>query len=144
MITTKDKIKLKKPMGVFTNVGEICDVVGISDEGVISFKFEPGHVGCMSYDELDKYFEVIPGKAGWSEWIRYAVTYCDNYGVKFTCPVYYRHNNKRVEMKGDGLKSKSSCSPVDKFELNVGLKIAKLRFIKKQICRNIDDEIKEY
>ena len=67
MITTKDKIKLKKPMGVFTNVDEVCDVVGINEEGIISFKFGPGHMGCMSHNELEKYFEVIPRKS-WSEW----------------------------------------------------------------------------
>lgn len=144
MITTKDKIKLKKPMGVFTNVGEVCSIVGIAEDGVISFRFGQGHLGCMSYDELDKYFEVIPGKVGWSEWIPDKVEYIDSYGAKYSCPVYYRYNNKRVEMKGSGLRSKSSCSPVDIFDLDVGLKIAELRFIKKLIGRNIDDEIKAY
>ena len=34
-----DKIKLVKPMGAFTNVGEICEVVDVQNGGVISFKF---------------------------------------------------------------------------------------------------------
>ena len=57
MLVKGDKIKLVKPMGVFTNIGEICDVVDVSKEGVISFKFGGIHMGCMSIDEFSKYFE---------------------------------------------------------------------------------------
>ena len=56
MLVKGDKIKLVKPMGMFTNVGEICDVVDVSEEGVISFKFGGLHMGCMSIDEFSKYF----------------------------------------------------------------------------------------
>ena len=56
MLVKGDKIKLVKPMGVFTNVGEICEVVDVSVEGVISFKFGGVHMGCMSIDEFNKYF----------------------------------------------------------------------------------------
>lgn len=56
MLVKGDKIKLVKPMGVFTNVGEICDVVDINEDGVISFKFGKVHMGCMSIDEFNKYF----------------------------------------------------------------------------------------
>ena len=56
MLVKGDKIKLVKPMGVFTNVGEICEVVDVSIEGVISFKFGGVHMGCMSIDEFNKYF----------------------------------------------------------------------------------------
>ena len=56
MLVKGDKIKLVKPIGMFTNVGEICDVVDVSEDGVISFKFGGVHMGCMSYDEFDKYF----------------------------------------------------------------------------------------
>lgn len=52
-----DKIKLVHPMGAFTNVGEVCEVVDVQNGGVISFKFGGGkHLGCMSYDEFEKYF----------------------------------------------------------------------------------------
>ena len=58
MLVKDDKIKLVKPMGMFTNVGEICDVIDVSDSGVITFKFGNGmHMGCMSSDEFKKYFE---------------------------------------------------------------------------------------
>lgn len=57
MINKGEKIKLVKPMGVFTNVGEICDVIDVTEEGVICFKFGEVHMGCMSADEFEKYFE---------------------------------------------------------------------------------------
>lgn len=61
-----DKIKLIKSMGVFTNVGEICDVVDVTTDGIISFKFGNGkHLGCMSYDEFEKYFELVESKKVW-------------------------------------------------------------------------------
>ena len=56
MLVKGDKIQLVKPMGMFTNVGEICDVVDISEDGVICFKFGKVHMGCMSIDEFNKYF----------------------------------------------------------------------------------------
>lgn len=58
MLNKGDKIRLITPMGMFTNVGEICDVIDVSDSGVITFKFGNGmHMGCMSADEFKKYFE---------------------------------------------------------------------------------------
>jgi hypothetical protein len=57
MLANGDKIKLVKPMGVFTNVGEICEVVSV-DSNAISFKFGNGmHLGIMSVDEFERYFE---------------------------------------------------------------------------------------
>ena len=141
MITTKDKIKLKKPMGVFTNVGEICDVVGISDEGVISFKFGSGHVGCMSYDELDKYFEVIPSRT-WSEWKEKCrwITGPDGepWGIEFS----YRYNGKRVQVRCGNIQEESGCSPCDNFDLEKGIEIAFLRLTKKLYPEYIDEMIK--
>lgn len=62
-MTKEDKIKLVKPMGAFTNVGEVCDIVDISEDGIISFKFCEGvHLGCMSYDEFERYFEIVEGE----------------------------------------------------------------------------------
>lgn len=57
MLVKNDKIKLVKPMGMFTNVGEVCDIIDVNESGVITFKFGNGmHMGCMSADEFDKYF----------------------------------------------------------------------------------------
>ena len=61
-LTTDHKIKLKKPMGCFDNLGEVCEIVKIdTDENVINFRFGANgvHLGVMSGDELEKYFDVI-------------------------------------------------------------------------------------
>lgn len=57
-----DKIRLIKPMGVFDNIGEICEVTDVSEDGIISFKFGSCHLGCMSYNEFEKYFENVERK----------------------------------------------------------------------------------
>lgn len=61
MITNGSKIQLVSPMGVFTNVGEVCEVIDINTYGgvvSISFKFGNGrHLGVMSFDEYQKYFK---------------------------------------------------------------------------------------
>lgn len=59
MITKGNEIRLIKPMGVFDNIGEVCEVTDISEDGVISFKFGGCHLGCMSYNEFEKYFELV-------------------------------------------------------------------------------------
>ena len=61
-LTTDHKIKLKKSMGCFDNLGEVCEIVKIdTDENVINFRFgvDGVHLGVMSGDELEKYFDVI-------------------------------------------------------------------------------------
>ena len=65
-----DRIKLVNKMGVFTNVGEICEVVDVTKNGIISFKFGNGkHLGCMSYDEFERYFELVKSKRVWGNGI---------------------------------------------------------------------------
>lgn len=59
MITKGNEIRLIKPMGVFDNIGEVCEVTDVSEDGVISFKFGGYHLGCMSYNEFEKYFELV-------------------------------------------------------------------------------------
>ena len=59
MLIQGSKIKLIKPMGAFKNVGEICEVTDVSEDGVISFRFGGSHLGCMSYNEFEKYFELV-------------------------------------------------------------------------------------
>lgn len=57
MLTKGDKIVLTKEMGMFKNVGEICNVLDVTDSGTITFSFGNGmHMGCMSSDEFEKYF----------------------------------------------------------------------------------------
>lgn len=58
MLKKGDKIQLLKPMGMFDNIGEVCEVVNVLDDGTISFSFGNGlHMGVMSEDEFGKYFK---------------------------------------------------------------------------------------
>ena len=58
MLTKGDKIVLVNKMGAFTNVGEICEVIEVDENGTIWFKFGNGmHMGCMSANEFEKYFK---------------------------------------------------------------------------------------
>lgn len=59
MIIKGNEIRLIKPMGVFDNIGEVCEVTDVSEDGVISFKFGGCNLGCMSYNEFEKYFELV-------------------------------------------------------------------------------------
>jgi hypothetical protein len=59
MIEKGNEIRLIKPMGVFDNIGEVCKVTDVSEDGVITFKFGGSHLGCMSYNEFEKYFELV-------------------------------------------------------------------------------------
>lgn len=59
MIEKGNEIRLIKPMGIFDNIGEVCEVTDVSEGGVISFRFGGSHLGCMSYDEYEKYFEIV-------------------------------------------------------------------------------------
>ena len=56
-----DKIKLVKPMGVMTNIGEVCEVIDVDlDNGFVSFLFGNGlHYGCMSFDEYERHFTKV-------------------------------------------------------------------------------------
>lgn len=131
-----DRIKLVKPMGAFTNVGEICEVVDVNEGGVISFKFGNGlHLGCMSYDEFLKYFEMVEEKPKrvWSEWERYSITFNNIRNVPIRVEVEYRENGKKVQVRANGIKGESTCSKCDEFDIAKGLDLAVKRFIVKYL-----------
>jgi hypothetical protein len=131
-----DRIKLVKPIGAFTNVGEICEVIDIAEGGVISFRFGPGgrHLGCMSYDEYLKYFEqAVEEKKPrvWTKWRSGSIEYYDMENERNFSTVFYRHNGKRVQIKSAEwqVKSEASCHNEDEFDLSKGLNLAKMRLI---------------
>ncbi len=141
-----DKIKLIKPMGVFTNIGEICEVIDVGEGGVISFKFGNGlHLGCMSYDEFQKYFELVKEKPKreWSEWHRDEMSFYNLHNAPVTLYIRYRENGKKIQVKAygvDGIKGESSCNKYDDFNIEKGLILAKKRFKVKYLAR----ELKNY
>ena len=136
-----DIIRLVRQMGAFTNVGEICEVVDVTQEGVISFKFGNGmHLGCMSYDEFAKYFELVEKeeikKRGWSCWFTTWVNFIDLDNNEQKITTLCRSNGKKVQLKYDirdnkFIRSEATCCKNDEFLLNKGVEIAKRRLIVK-------------
>lgn len=53
------KVRLVRPMGMFDNVGEICEIINIYDD-IIFFNFGENkiHLGGVSRDDFENYFEV--------------------------------------------------------------------------------------
>lgn len=131
-----DRIKLIKSMGVFTNVGEICDVVDVTTDGIISFKFGNGkHLGCMSYDEFEKYFELVESKRVWRKWNEYLMTVrCCN--IVTSIPSEVRTNEKIVQVRcklpnGTYIRSQASCYKDDEFSFYKGRHLAEKRLLAK-------------
>lgn len=134
-----DQIKLVKKMGVFDNIGEICEVIDIQEGGVICFKFGGCHLGCMSYDEYEKYFKKVetPVKRTWSEWNLGEINFTDINGKRKTGWYRYRNNGKKVQVKCGGFKAEATCCKDDVFDLEKGLTLAKSRLIVKYLDNQV-------
>lgn len=135
-----DRIKLIKKMGAFNNIGEICEIIDIQEGGVIYFKFGGCHLGCMSYDEYEKYFEKveIPVKKPWGDWsLAHELTFMDIKGDEKTIKYQYRDNGKRVQVRSGVLKAGSSCYDEDEFSLNSGLELAEMRLVVKYLDNQV-------
>lgn len=142
-----DKIRLKSKMGVFDNIGEICEVTDINDDGSICFKFGNGrHLGCMSFNEYKKYFELVEEKESikrtWSKWKPYHSQFYDPDGYNIDLDAFVRENGKRVQIKlaDESLKARATCRNDDEFSFKKGLDLAERRLIVKYLSR----EVKEY
>lgn len=146
-----DKIRLVKKMGVFDNIGEICEVTDIQDSGVICFKFGGGqHLGCMSYDEYERYFENVeePVKREWSEWKHEPICFISLHNNNLAFNGRYRTNGKKVEFKvcftkREAIKTSATCCLDDEFNIKKGLDLAKKRFIVKYLDQQVKDIAKE-
>lgn len=139
-----DKIRLIAPMGMFDNIGEICEVINVDENGVISFKFGKNgmHLGCMSYNEFEKYFELIQNtKHEWSEWKSSTLLYHNTYGVYGSGKIFYRDNGKKVQIKHSTLKLKSeaTCREEDPFDFDKGFDLARRRMIVKILKKEVED-----
>ena len=141
-----DRIKLKAPMGVFTNVGEVCEVVDVAEGGVISFRFGGQHLGCMSYDEYKKYFEdVLPkAKREWSEWLPTYCTFVDLDGQSISLDIYFRENGKKTQVKypldiEHFIQAESTCHNCDEFGEDKGFDLATKRLIVKYLDRQVKE-----
>ena len=142
-----DKIKLVKPMGVLTNIGEVCEVTNVIDDGIITFRFGNGlHLGCMSYDEFLKYFEMIEEKPKrlWTEWRHGEEVFYDLNNRPVFLRFSYRDNGKKVQVRAGNLKSESTCSKYDTFNIDTGFIIAKKRLIVKYLANQAKEIAKSY
>lgn len=147
-----DKIRLVRPFGVLDNVGEVYDVVAIFKAGEIYFKYNNDYIGVMSYDEFERYFELVQvekKKHERTEWED------DLFPSDFYNPITDKHvhvnlewrtdNKKRVQvrMKDDPqLRSGSSCYKDDKFSVNNGYDLAKYRVYIKWLSKVVDEYAK--
>ena len=146
-----DKIRLITKMGVFDNIGEVCEVTDIQDGGVICFKFGNGrHLGCMSYDEFEKYFELVTdedkinSKHEWTEWRDSYMYFGSINGEDVDTSYQYRHNHKKVQVRcilDDDivLKAEACCHNTDTFDLDERLNLAEKRLLVKYM----DYQVKE-
>lgn len=135
-----DRIKLVKKMGVFDNIGEICEVTDIQEGGVICFKFGGYHLGCMSYDEYEKYFEKVetPVKRTWTKWnLPFEMTFSDIRGGKKTINYQSRTNGKKVQVRSGAFKAEATCCKDDVFDFEKGLALAKSRLIVKYLDNQV-------
>ncbi len=138
MIITGSRIELVKPMGPFTNVGEVCEVIKVTEDGVISFKFGNGiHLGCMSYAEYETYFkpyeEPVTHIREWSKWSQCEITYIDKDSDVCDILIEARDNGKKYQVKTLDfpvvLRANATCFPTDEFNCIDGynLAVARLR-----------------
>ena len=135
-----DRIKLVRKMGVFDNIGEICEVTDIQEGGVICFKFGGCHLGCMSYDEYEKYFEKVetPAKRTWSKWsLPFEMTFSDIRGGKKTISYQSRTNGKKVQVRSEVFKAEATCCKDDVFDFKKGLALAKSRLVVKYLDNQV-------
>ena len=134
-----DRIKLVKKMGVFDNIGEICEVTDIQEGGVICFKFDGCHLGCMSFDEYEKYFEKVeePVKRTWSKWQSTEIGFTDINGNEKAVLCRYRNNGKKIQLRSGAFKVEATCYKDDTFDLNKGLNLAKKRLIVKYLDNQV-------
>lgn len=54
-----DKIKLIKKMGPLTEIGTVCTISSVDDEGIKFSSPTFSGYGCMTEDELNTYFEIV-------------------------------------------------------------------------------------
>lgn len=141
-----DKIKLVRPMGAFTNVGEVCEVTDIRGDGSIWFRFGGVHLGCMSYDEYEKYFKPIKEKVKreWSEWKDSTYNFdigCyilnNRLSIKDAGDLQYRSNGKRIQVRtyldGNYFRASSTCCDRDTYDFYKGMSLAVQRLFVKII-----------
>lgn len=146
MIVKGDKIELVKEIRIFKKIGTKFEVDRIDEDGNITFNFrscdsEIGRPGraTMTYKEFERYFKIVPERV-WSEWIGTNISYFGYATQQLNrINMEYRTNGKKVQVRPlrvysssiNHLRAEAACAPSDKFDLKLGLDIAKARLSKK-------------
>lgn len=126
-ILKNDEVVLIQEFENLKKIGGVYQVANITDKNIIlRDKYSKVAVAAVNIDVFDTYFTKEYPKGKWTNWIGFS----DERG---NLTGYYRTNHKRVEVKTiDGkFKGKASCSKLDEFNLEKGLKLAMARCRKK-------------
>lgn len=120
-------------------VGAAYEVANIVDSGfVLRRKTDKVAVGLVNFFDFYEYFTVESSFKGWTPWMPFAEV---SDSGSFETIGYYRTNMKKVQVKLlDGTRGEASCNTnIDKFDFEIGLKIASLRCKRKVILNGMED-----
>ena len=154
MLMKGSKIKLKKEIPLYQNtsikVGDVFEVTGIGEDGLVTFKSDYGF-GVMGLKEYLLYFEDVKEKR--DEFIlsesgidQYSIIpLLSEYEKEYLYDVSYstdREKYVKVRLRmynKDGeyfYYGKASCDPFDKFDFNVGYRVALVRAFSNALLHN--------
>ena len=144
-----DKIKLIKRLGILNNIGSVYEVSRVTDKGFV-FKSETTN-GYLTLDDFKDYFELVTSEEPkkpirpWSNWERDTLWKL-NYPYRQELYVEKRNNGQRVQLRtlyhDKYVTASASCSPIDKFDEDVGLFLARPRLLSK-VYKELANEIKD-
>lgn len=153
MITKGTKIKLVKRAGLFNKVGEVCEVIKVTENLVIFFKCSMG-IAAISYDEFERCFtlceeehEKVKKVRTWSEWKYEDFVYVNLDLDEFIVPMKFRTNGKVVDLRTNyknnekNIKVKASCNKYDQFDYDKGVEIADARMFIKLLEKELEEKI---
>ena len=140
MLMVGDKVRLIKPIQYgMTDIGEIFNVKQIENQNTIIICNEKKRC-FITYKEYEEYFEnILKATNSWTDWILDEIkffNYDDGREQKTDC--YYRTNGKRVQVKSGGLRAEACCCKKDQFNLNKGLRLAKMRLMVKWFNNRVE------
>lgn len=148
MIVKGTKIELVKaiPMCNFIKVGEVCEVINMSENGSIQFRFGTSHMGIMTFGEFKEYFKLHEEKKEpkriWTPWIMKSFCYRNIRRGLDAVLIEYRHNGKTIQVRTKGpkgkLQAKASCCKEDKFDFEKGLDLALARLNIKILTEEVN------
>lgn len=135
-ILRMDHVCCTSPFENFSVGGEY-EVANITDNGGIVLRrvIDRVAVGVVPFDKFFDHFDKPEEFTGWTDWMPFVRTIDDHPFVVGS----FRTNFKKVQVKLiDGTRGESSCNTkIDKFDFNIGLRIAYLRCEEKFWNKNL-------